>query len=441
MLFHILRIYCILCRRAKHENLLVSTQTSAFVDEGFCNWCKALQRFSQHEKSEIHKQATEILAARDSGIDIAFQLSAQHSSDIKYHQKMLLKVLSSVRYLARQGLALRGHDETKASFEGNLYQLLFLQSNDCQGMQAWLHKREYISPEIINEIISIMGQSVLREILSEIKSSLWFSVIADEATDICNNEQMSISICYVDAGYDIHEDTIGLIKLPNTTAQTLFTVMKNILLCCSLPIAQCIGQAYDGAANMSGIQNGVQALIKKECNRALYVHCFAHSLNLCLQSVTKQCEVIFELVQLIIFSPKQLSLFERIQKDIAVNSVDLPTPCLRNLCPTRWTVRHASINSVLLNYKVLQEKLHEVQMGTDDYAAKARGILTRMETFEIYFGFNVAYLIFAASEQLSVNIQGVKITIQEAVHGATMLVSRLKSLGNESEFNGFYDKF
>ena len=31
------RIYCVLCRRAKHEKLLLSNQTSAFVDGGFCN--------------------------------------------------------------------------------------------------------------------------------------------------------------------------------------------------------------------------------------------------------------------------------------------------------------------------------------------------------------------------------------------------------------------
>ena len=87
------RIYCVLCRRAKREHLLLSNQISTFVDEGFCNWRKALQRFAQHEKREIHKQATIKLAARESGIDIACQLSTQHSSDIKFHQQMLLKVL------------------------------------------------------------------------------------------------------------------------------------------------------------------------------------------------------------------------------------------------------------------------------------------------------------------------------------------------------------
>ena len=82
-----------------------------------------------------------------------------------------------------------------------------------------------------------------------------------------NNEQMSISIRYVDTKYDIHEETVGLIQLPNTT-QTLFAVLKDVLLRCSLPITQCVGQAYDGAANMSGIRQGVPALMKRECGRA-----------------------------------------------------------------------------------------------------------------------------------------------------------------------------
>ena len=63
-----------------------------------------------------------------------------------------------------------------------------------------------------------------------------------------------MSIHYVDTEYEIHEDTIGLIELPDATAQSLFAVMKDALLPCSLPITQCVGQAYDGAANMGRIR-------------------------------------------------------------------------------------------------------------------------------------------------------------------------------------------
>jgi hypothetical protein len=47
------------------------------------------------------------------------------------------------------------------------------------------------------------------------------------------------------------------------------------------------GQRYDGAANMGGVFRGVQALILKEYPKAIYIHCFSHCLNLCLNDASK----------------------------------------------------------------------------------------------------------------------------------------------------------
>ncbi|GJR01118.1 zinc finger MYM-type protein 1-like protein [Tanacetum coccineum] len=48
------------------------------------------------------------------------------------------------------------------------------------------------------------------------------------------------------------------------------------------------GQGYNGASNMCGEWNGLQALILKECPYAYYVHCFAHQLQLALVSASKE---------------------------------------------------------------------------------------------------------------------------------------------------------
>ena len=211
----------------------------------------------------MHKEALLKLAARTSTTGLSAQLSSIHAGNQKFHRNMLLKVLLSVQYLSRQGLPLRGHREDIESLEGNLYQLLLLQSKECQEMKSRILKKEYTSPVIINEIIYMMGQAVLRGILADIKASMWYSIIADEATDISHNEQMSLSIRWVDSSYNIHEECIGLIQLPNIKAVTIFDAIRDILIRCSLPISQCRGQAFDGASNMSGIRNGVQALVKK----------------------------------------------------------------------------------------------------------------------------------------------------------------------------------
>ena len=194
------KIYCSTCRSAKSRGLLTFPKhKSTFVDDGFTNLKKVLQKFRDHESSVMHKEAVLKLAATKStanGIDA--QLSAQLDFDQRHHRLMLMKLLSCFRYLARQGLPFRGHHEDSESFEGNLYQILLLQAQDCPEMKVWLRHREYISPEIVNEVIMTMGHSVLRQLLSEIKSCFWFSILADEATDISHHEQMSLSILWVD---------------------------------------------------------------------------------------------------------------------------------------------------------------------------------------------------------------------------------------------------
>ena len=47
-----------------------------------------------------------------------------------------------------------------------------------------------------------------------------------------------------------------------------------------MDIANCRGQLYDNASNMSGRYNGVQAIVKREYKYAVFVPCSNHSLNL-----------------------------------------------------------------------------------------------------------------------------------------------------------------
>ena len=44
------------------------------------------------------------------------------------------------------------------------------------------------------------------------------------------------------------------------------------------------------------------------------------------------------------------------------------------------------------------------------------------------------------TEQLSINLQAKDITIQEAVSGAKLLVSHLKSLRTDAKYNAFYEE-
>ena len=387
-------LFCFPCMTAKSRNLIVFSKNAeaSFVSAGFCNWRKASECFRKHETSHAHSEA--LLKLSTSHTDsIASQLENARKEEERLHREALIKQLSSLRYLTRQGLPLRGHDD----IESNLFQLLQLRSEDDPNLRAWLHARKYFSPEIVNEQMEIMANCVLRNILSDIHSADCFAIIADEATDVSKHEQLCICIRWVDNSYEVSEDPIGLVKVPKTDSETLYSTLRDILVRCMLPLEKLRGQAYDGASNMSGHIRGVAARVKREQKAALYVHCLAHSLNLCLQDAARVCtpireclHLVMELVQLIKWSPKRSTLFEKLKQEMTPGTHDL-----RPLCPTRWTVRTGAISGVLANYTTLCTALDEISTsGRDEYAMKASGFLQQMEKFSTFFGLKVGYLVF-----------------------------------------------
>ena len=63
--------------------------------------------------------------------DIGELLSSEHALKKKENQRCLVKILSSLRFLARQGCPFRGHSETDVdSNDGNFYQLCKLRAED-----------------------------------------------------------------------------------------------------------------------------------------------------------------------------------------------------------------------------------------------------------------------------------------------------------------------
>ena len=73
------------------------------------------------------------------------------------------------------------------------------QTEDNPQLFKWMEKSQdrFTSPEIQNEILSIMALHILREITSEL-SGKWYTIMVDETTDISNTEQMVLCLCYVD---------------------------------------------------------------------------------------------------------------------------------------------------------------------------------------------------------------------------------------------------
>ena len=64
---------------------------------------------------------------------------------------------------------------------------------------------------------------------------------------------------------------------------------------------------------------------------------------------------------------------------------------------------------------MLQETLEIIKEGKDEYALKAIGYLNSMDKFSTYFGLELSNLVFSATEQLSITLQGTDTSLQQAV--------------------------
>ena len=78
--------------------------------------------------------------------------------------------------------------------------------------------------------IQIMALNMLRKIARNIQQAKFYSVMGDEAADISNKEQLVLCIRQVDDDLQVHEDFIGIHKIPNTTADEIVKVIKVINL-------------------------------------------------------------------------------------------------------------------------------------------------------------------------------------------------------------------
>ena len=132
------KAFCFYCRIAQKKGMLsFSTKAEAiFSTVGFSNWRKAIQKFRNHSACHAHTEAVtkwQLLQAPP----ISAQLSTQVQKLQQSRRQALIKQLCCLRYLLRQGLAIRGHTET----EGNLYQLLMMMSVHDSEMTRWLNEK------------------------------------------------------------------------------------------------------------------------------------------------------------------------------------------------------------------------------------------------------------------------------------------------------------
>ncbi|KAG2666570.1 hypothetical protein I3760_15G069500 [Carya illinoinensis] len=226
-------------------------------------------------------------------------MNAQSSEQILNNRLRVKASIDVVRWLAFQGCAFRGHDETfDSKNRGNFLEMLKLLAsyNDKVGklvLENAPKSSKYTSPQIQKEILEVLAKKVRNKIREDVGDSR-FCIIVDEARDESKREQMAIILRFVDVDGFIQERFFDLVHVKDTSALTLKNEISAVLSRHCLDIQNIRGQGYDGASNMRGEWNELQALFLKDCPYAYYVYCFAHRLQLALVSASREVVSVHE---------------------------------------------------------------------------------------------------------------------------------------------------
>lgn len=286
-------VFCAPCKLFKKSGSLSN-------DEGYNDWKNTGQRMKEHENSDDHRSAcAKLLARKNAGGRIEERLVLQMEEEIKYWHEVLRRVVAVVRSLSARGLPFRGSEEKFGlRNSGNYIMSLELLAEFDPFLNIHIKRygnkgsgtTSYLSSKVCDEIIDIMAKKVISTIVTEIRQAKYFSISIDSTPDISHVDQLSFIVRYVSKEGCPIERFIRFIPNCSHKAKDMATIVLQTLKNYDLDIANCRGQSYDNASNMSGAYSGLQARIKEVNSLAVFVPCSAHSLNLVGSCAAESCE-------------------------------------------------------------------------------------------------------------------------------------------------------
>ncbi|XP_050376814.1 uncharacterized protein LOC126794199 [Argentina anserina] len=428
----------------------------AFTTDGFNSWKNVNSKKSGllkhvgalNSPHNAYMRQWEVL--RNPSKHIESVISTQSAQEKLDNRLRLVAAIESARLLAHQGCAFRGHDESSNSSNGDN----FIAVQNAFGRMNLEVKRvldnapgnaKYTSPLIQKQIINILGNKVRTKIRDEVGTSK-FCILVDEAVDVSNREQMAIILRFVDCHGFIRERFFKVICVGDTCSQTLKNEISKVLAQYDLQVENMRGQGYDGASNMRGQFNGLQALFREECKYAYYVHCFAHRLQLALIASSRGVHDVWQffsslnvIVNFVDSSAKRHSALRVIREEeiadlVAAGKLETgmganQTTTLQRAGATRWGSHFRSISSLIKLFGATQKTLADLVInGLPKIQGEAKSVGKAMKKFDFVFCLFLMHDIMKITDFLCQSLQKKTMDILNALRVLSIAKQKLQAM-------------
>ena len=190
----------------------------AWVQRPVNNWVKVTELLNRHEKSEWHKVAFEKHILAESAAkhgNILQRIARASEEDKRRNVELIKKLIRSLYFLVKHRMP---HTTTFTDLItlqiNNGDEHLKLHKNECAGNASYMSKIS--TAEFLNSISHFIEQSIL----SQMKKSQFYSIMADKSIDVSSKEELSICGRCVKSGKAM-EHFLGIVRTREVDAQSL----------------------------------------------------------------------------------------------------------------------------------------------------------------------------------------------------------------------------
>ncbi|KAK0138714.1 Zinc finger MYM-type protein 1 [Merluccius polli] len=365
------------------------------------------------------------------------QLDSANEKEIKERREYLSRVVAVTKFLGKQNIPFRGHDEGISSDNhGNFLECINLLKEFDPFLQSYSAPSHctYLSPSSQNEVIQCCAQEIAATIVREIKEAGMFSVMADEARD-GSTEQLAVCVRYVAEG-SVKEHLLAMTELKGFDAESVTAAIEEQLRLNGIDHVKVVAQAYDGASVMSGPVGGVQAKFRENHPMAIYVHCYAHQLNLVLcytcQAIP-EAKDLFDLLQSVytFFSVSLVNhhKFKETQKQLGLQPSELV-----QLSKTRWSCQLRSVNAMIDNLPAVLQCLSSINNPM------AVGLHVKLARFSTVYLLMMFKTFLSVTENLHKYLQSQTVDLAKAEEYKCAVCATLKDMRSDEKAAELYDR-
>ena len=326
-----------------------TTSSGAWTVKGVTDWNHATEMLKQHNDSKGHEDgaisARMAEQAKETGTVVDLQLVAsakQAGAQRQMNLAVLLKLSRSIYFLTKSCIP---HTTT---FEDIIE--LQIANGDAllkQHVEQGPSNAQYASKFSSVSLIIAIDTWIERRLMFSLKSSPFFSLLADECQDVSTQEELSICCRWVVDGHS-EEHFMTILHIRSLDTETLASTITSYLESQGLNIKRLIGQGYDGAAPFSGKNTGVQRRMRTLSGHALYIHCSCHRLQLAsiqaadsVPKIKKFFGMLLSLWKLFYYSPQKAEKLKEVQSVFNLPELKVIKPSR-----TRWLSHECCIKAI-----------------------------------------------------------------------------------------------